>query len=405
MAVSNTPRPLPLRSRRIVLGVAGSISAYKAFDLARRLEEAGAMVDVALTSNAARFAPVITFKNLVSGVVADSMWTSDTPELHVEIGRCADACVIAPATATTLAKLAYGMGDSLVTLTALTTTAPLLVAPAMDAQMYAQPAVQANVETLRERGVEIIGPVAGRLASGHEGLGRLADPMEIAGAVRAAIGRRVGDLQRRHVVITAGGTREAIDPVRYVGNRSSGKMGFALAEAARDRGAVVTLITTQPPPVGLTGVAVESVESAAAMLAALQRAITTCDALIMAAAVADYQPREASAQKLKKRDRNSLILDLEENPDLLASLQGGFVRVGFAAETQNVLVNAQEKLAKKRLDLIVANDVTAEGSGFGTETNCVTLIGREGTPEALPLLHKYDVALRVMDRLTALLPR
>ena len=405
MAASNTPRPLPLRDRRVVLGVTGSIAAYKAFDLARRLEEAGATVDVALTSNAARFAPVFTFKNLVHGVVADSMWTSDTPELHVELGRGADAYVIAPATATTLAKLAYGIGDSLVTLTALTTTAPLLVAPAMDAQMYAHPAVQANVETLRTRGVEIVGPVMGRLASGHEGLGRLADPLEITGAVRAAIGRRVGDLQKRHVVITAGGTREAIDPVRYVGNRSSGKMGFALAEAARDRGAAVTLITTQPPPAGLTGVAVELVESAAAMLAALQRATATSDALIMAAAVADYRPREASAQKLKKRDRDALSLDLEENPDLLASLQGGFVRVGFAAETQDVLVNAQEKLAEKRLDLIVANDVTAEGSGFGTETNCVTLIGREGTPESLPLLHKYDVALRVLDRIAALLPR
>ena len=399
------PAPQPLRARRVVLGVSGSISAYRAFEIARRLQEAGATVDVALTPNGARFAPSFTFRNLVAGVVSEDMWTTaEEPELHVALGRQANALVIAPASATTIAKLAQGIGDNLPTLTALATTAPIAVAPAMDSDMFANPAVQANLETLKARGVMIVGPARGRLASGRVGLGRLAEPAEIVGATRALLGRHEGALRSRHVLVTAGGTREPIDPVRYVGNRSSGRMGFALAAAARDRGAAVTLVTTQEPPAGLYGVIVERVETAEEMRAAVRKRREGIDALIMAAAVADYRPLEAAAEKIKKDPAGAArTLELEETVDILADLAGGgrFVMVGFAAETENLLANAARKLTAKGLDLIVANDVSAEGSGFGSETNAVTLLAPEREPEALPLLHKYDVACAVLDRVAA----
>ncbi|MEE9277451.1 MAG: bifunctional phosphopantothenoylcysteine decarboxylase/phosphopantothenate--cysteine ligase CoaBC [Dehalococcoidia bacterium] len=405
--MSGAPPPAPLKGRRIVLGVSGSIAAYKAFEVARRLEDAGATVDVALTANAARFAPPFTFRNLVRGVVSDDMWATDVePELHVELGRRADALIIAPASATTIAKLAHGIGDSMVTLTALATAAPLALAPAMDAQMYAHPAVQTNLETLKARGVLIVGPARGRLASGREGLGRMLEPAEIVGAVRALLGRSDGDLSGRHIVISAGGTREAVDPVRYVTNRSSGRMGFALAEAARDRGAAVTLVSTQAPPDGLFGVVVDRVESAEEMKAAIDHRLPGTDALIMAAAVADYRPKQQAPQKIKKEAAGAeLTIELEENPDILGSAEGRFVKVGFAAETEDLIANAAKKLDSKGLDLIVANDVTASDAGFASETNRVVLIGRGGEQEALPLLHKYDVAQRVLDRVVALLQR
>ena len=401
------PVPQPLRERRIVLGVSGSIAAYRAFEIARRLQEAGATVDVALTPNASRFAPSFTFRNLVGGVVSDDLWTTEEdPELHVGLGRGADALVIAPASATTIAKLANGIGDNLPSLTALATMAPIAVAPAMDSVMFANPAVQANLETLKSREVMIVGPARGRLASGHVGLGRLADPAEIVGATRALLGRRDGALRSRHVLVTAGGTREAIDPVRYVGNRSSGRMGFALAAAARDRGAAVTLVSTQAPPPGLYGVIVVRVESAAEMQEAVAKRREGIDALIMAAAVADYRPARVAAEKMKKgRGEAGRTLELEETVDILAEMAGvarrRFVTVGFAAETEDLLANAERKLQAKGLDLIVANDVSAEGSGFGSETNAVTLLAPGGEPEALPLLHKYDVACTILDRVAA----
>ena len=402
---SGPPPPAPLQAHRIVLGVSGSIAAYKAFEIARRLEEAGATVDVALTSNAARFAPPFTFHNLVRGTVADDMWaTGMPPELHVELGHRADLMLVAPASATTLAKLAHGIGDSMLTLTALATRAPLLLAPAMDSAMWGHPAMQANVEILRSRDVVFAGPVAGRLASGATGVGRLLDPAEIVGAARAVLGRTHGDLRSRHLLITAGGTREAIDPVRYVGNHSSGKMGFALAEAARDRGAAVTLVTTQAPPPGMHSVVVVQVESAAEMQAAITQRAAGLDALIMAAAVADYRPKDAETQKIKKDDAgDALRLDLEQTEDMVATAQGRFVKIGFAAETQDLLANAEKKLTAKGLDLIVANDISAAGSGFGTDTNQVTLLDRDGGRDALPLLHKYDVAMRVLDRVVQLM--
>ncbi|MXY79160.1 MAG: bifunctional phosphopantothenoylcysteine decarboxylase/phosphopantothenate--cysteine ligase CoaBC [Chloroflexi bacterium] len=395
--------PRPLAGRRIVLGVTGSIAAYRAFEIARRLQEAGATVDVALTPNASRFAPAFTFRNLVGGVVSDDLWTTaEDPELHVALGRRADALLVAPASATTIAKLAQGIGDNLPTLTALATRAPVAVAPAMDSVMFAHPAVQANLETLKARGVMIVGPERGRLASGQVGLGRLSEPADVVGATRALLGRHDGALRGRHVLVTAGGTREAIDPVRYVGNRSSGRMGFALAEAARDRGAAVTLVGTQAPPPGLYGVIVERVESAEEMRTAVARRREGIDALIMAAAVADYRPAEPAAEKIKKAGQGGApTLELEQTTDIVAEASGRFVKVGFAAETEDLLANAAKKLAAKGLDLIVANDVGAEGSGFGSETNQVTLLAPGEEPAALPLLHKYDVACAVLDRVAA----
>ena len=401
MTAGEAPAPRPLARRRVALGVSGSISAYKAVELARRLEDAGAIVDVALTPSAARFIPALTFRSLVHGEVAGDLWDAAAPaEQHVAMGRRAEALIVAPASATTLAKLAQGIGDNPVTLTALASAAPLIVAPAMDHVMYNQAAVQANLDALKARGVLVAGPAAGRLASGARGLGRLLEPAELAGAVRSAIGRAVGPMRGRHVIVTAGGTREPIDPVRFVGNRSSGKMGFALAEAARDRGAVVTLVTTQAPPAGLFGVVVRRVETAVEMQAEIAKSAPGADALIMAAAVADYRPAEATEEKLKKSaDGEARMLELVENPDVVASVEGSLLKVGFAAETSDLIANAQAKIAKKGLAFIAANDVSQEDAGFAVETNRIVLLDAAGGVERLPLLHKYDAAAAIYERL------
>jgi len=309
--------------------------------------------------------------------------------------------VIAPASATTLARLAYGLADNMVALTALATTAPVIVAPAMDGQMWEHAATAANVATLRERGVIFVGPEEGRLASGHTGLGRLVETATIVGAIRMVLGAR-GDLAGKRVVVSAGGTHEPIDPVRFVGNRSSGKMGFAIAEAARDRGAAVTLVSgpvALPTPYGVERV---DVNTTAEMAAAVATATAGCDALIMAAAPADFRPSRPVDQKIK-RSGESIAVELVPNADILAGLKGRFLKVGFAAETQNLRANAEAKIAKKGLDLIVANDVTAPNAGFAADTNLVTLIDAEGTVQELPLLPKYDVAQRILDRVVDLL--
>ncbi len=406
-APASTPTPQPLRGRRVTLGVTGSISAYKSVEAARRLEDAGAIVDVALTPSAARFIPPLTFRSLVQGEVAADLWDPAAPaEQHVAMGRRADAMLVAPASATTIAKLAQGIGDNPVTLTALATSAPLVVAPAMDSVMYGQPAVQANLELLKARGVFISGPAIGRLASGGRGLGRLLEPIELAAAVRSAIGRTVGALRGRHIIVTAGGTREPIDPVRYVGNHSSGKMGVAVAEAARDQGAAVTLITTQPPPAGRYGIVVRAVETALEMQQEIQQAARGAHALVMAAAVADYRPAETAASKLKKQDAQTdgqadgLTLALVENPDVIASIEAPrLLKVGFAAETDDLIANAQAKIAKKGLAFIAANDVSQPDAGFQVDTNRVVLLDPDGGVERLPLLHKYEVAQALLERL------
>lgn len=393
----------PLAGRNIVLGVCGSIASYKAAEIASRLVQAGARVDVAMTSSALEFVTPLTFRALTGRQpYVDIFRDGAEGEAHVELARRADLLLIAPASASTMARLAHGLAEDFVSLTALATVAPVLIAPAMDSQMWEHTATQANRALLEERGVEFLGPLAGRLASGRVGSGRLMEPEAIVDRLKARLGRERGDLAGQRVVVTAGGTREAIDPVRYVGNRSSGKMGYALAEAARDRGAIVTLITSAglPKPAGIEVVAVES---AAQMLDAVQAACTHADALIMAAAVADYRPVEAAAQKMKKDGRGSLSIDLVETTDIIASVQGDLIKVAFAAETQDLLANAQKKLASKGAQFVVANDVTASDAGFAVDTNRVTIIDVDGGQESLPLMLKYDVSWRVLDRVAALL--
>ena len=397
-------RTLPLEGRHVVLGVTGSIAAYKAADLASKLRQAGAELEVVMTPAATRFVTPLTFQSLSARPVVIDMFSAAEAEAHVEVARRADALVIAPATADCIAHLASGATPNMVTLTALATTAPVLIAPAMDNQMWEHPATRANVEILRARGVAIVGPASGRLASGRTGPGRLSEPVEIVGALRALLGATSGDFAGRHVVVSAGGTREAIDPVRYVGNHSTGMMGFAIAEAARDRGARVTLVTA---PVALdTPVGVERVDvtSAEQMLAALAAATTESDAIIMSAAPADFRPAAAATQKIKKTDdRVDMTVEMVKNPDIIATLAGGGVRVGFAAETENLADFARAKLTAKRLDLIVANDVTAAGSGFGTETNEVVIFHASGESEALPLMSKLAVGHAILDRVAKLL--
>jgi len=397
-----TPSPLPLSGKHVALGVTGSISAFKAADLASKLRQAGATVEVVMTPAATQFVTPLTFQSLTGRPVVVDMFAAAEAEAHVEVARRADVFVIAPATADCLARLAHGMTSDMVTLTALATTAPILTAPAMDNQMWEHPATQENVTTLRNRGVEFVGPMEGRLASGRSGLGRLAEVPQVVGAVRMLIGQRSGDLAGRHIVVSAGGTQEPLDPVRYVGNRSTGKMGFAIAEAARDRGAHVTLVTG---PVALEtpyGIHRVDVNTVAEMLVALEQATADSDAIIMSAAPADYRPANPSAHKLKKSsDEGALDIGLVKNPDIIATLPAGGVRVGFAAETRNLEEYARQKLPAKRLDFIVANDVSAAGSGFGTDTNQVTIFHSDGRHEELPMMTKYAVGLAILDRVAA----
>lgn len=395
----------PLRGARVVLGVSGSISCYKAVEIASRLVQAGAHVDVALTRHAAEFVTPLTFRSITAREPYLDMWHphGEFGEAHVELARRADVMVIAPATASTLARIANGLADDFVSLTALATTAPLLVAPAMDAQMWEHPATAANVATLRERGVQFLGPLAGRLASGRMGMGRLMEPDAIVDAVRARLAAVRGDLAGRRIVVTAGGNREAIDPVRYIGNRSSGKMGYAIAEAARDRGAEVVIISTVSLPVP-AGARVVAVESHRQMMDAVMRECAEADALVMAGAVADYRPATAADHKIKREAAGDIVIPLVENADIIASTpttssRGTMVKVAFAAETDDLIANAVSKLKKKGARMIVANDVSATDAGFGVDDNRVTILNDEGVREDLPLMTKYAVGHAILDRL------
>ena len=395
-------RQSPLAGRRVALGVTGSIAACKAADLCSKLRQLGAEVEVIMTPAATKFVTPLTFQSLTGREVVVDMFVAREAEAHIEVARRADALVVAPATADCIANLAAGQTPDMVTLTALATRAPILVAPAMDAQMWEHPATRANCETLRGRGVSFVGPKEGRLATGRMGAGRMAEPLEVAGALRAMLGRATGDLTGRTIVVSAGPTQEPLDPVRFIGNHSTGKMGFAIAEAARDRGARVTVVAG---PIALEtpyGVERIDVSTVAQMLAALETATADADALIMSAAPADFRPASAAEHKIKKTDDSpELTLSLVKNPDIVASLPGGGIRVGFAAETRDLADYAKKKLVSKRLHFIVANDVTAAGSGFGTETNQVTIFHDDGRVEELPLQSKYAVGHAILDRVTA----
>lgn len=397
--------PRPLQDKNIVLGVTGSIACYKAVDLASKLSQAGARVDVVMTESATKFVSPITFRSITHRPVVTDMFdpASELGIHHVAVAERADIVVVAPATADFIAKAANGLADDALGTTILATTAPILIAPAMDGHMYENIATQENLERLRGRGVSIAGPASGHLASGLSGKGRLLETPELLGHVALVLGRN-GDLAGRKVVVSAGGTQEPIDPVRIITNRSSGKMGYAIAEAARDRGAQVTLVAAPTALDDPTGVEVRPVASVAEMREAVLAACVGADVLVMAAAVSDYRPAQTAPQKIKKdADSEGMVLCLRKNDDFFKEVPTDVLRVGFAAETESLVSNAQAKLREKGLDLIAANDVTEEGSGFEVETNKVTLIDREGRTEALPLMDKYDVGHRILDRAVELM--
>ena len=386
-----------LEGRRIVLGVCGGIAAYKAVDLCRRLVDAGAHVVPVMTAGAEHFLGRTTLSALASEPVQTSLWNEASPIPHTRLGQSADLIVVAPATARLLAAYAAGLSSDLLTNTLLATRAPVVVCPAMHTEMWEHPAVQANIATLRSRGVHIVEPEAGRLAGGDTGTGRLAAPERILAAIVRVLSG--GDLAGTHVVVSAGGTREPIDAVRVIANRSSGKQGYAIAAEASARGAQVTLVSTVDLAVPF-GVTVLAVETAAQMEAALTGLAPAADVVVMAAAVADFRPVAAVPGKIKK-DQGVPQIVLEPTPDILAGLgatkPAGQVLVGFAAETSDLLVHAAAKLQRKHLDLIVANDVAAPGVGFQHDTNAVTLLGADGTTRTVALADKRAIAKAVLD--------
>lgn len=394
----NPEQKPPLEGKRVVLGVTGSIAAYKAADIASKFVQAGADVDVIMSSAATQFVGVSTFEALTHRPVTTGLWEAHS-ELsidHVALALRADCVVIAPATANTIAKLALGIADDPLTATILATEAPIIVAPAMDTDMYASPSTQRNVKTLTDDGVILAGPASGRLASGLVGQGRLVDTETIVGLVRQAIGKN-GDYAGRTVIVSAGGTRQPIDPVRFISNRSTGKMGYAIAEAARDRGAHVTLVTASDisVPAGIRVIQVETVDQ---MRDAIVPESHDSDLLVMAAAISDFTPAKVSSSKIKKSDGEVPRIELVKVEDFMPLATGPrLIKVAFAAETDDVIQNATAKAAPKGAAFVVANDVSEPGSGFGTDTNRVTFVNQDGSVVAQPLMSKLDVAHAILD--------
>ncbi|MCB0033283.1 MAG: bifunctional phosphopantothenoylcysteine decarboxylase/phosphopantothenate--cysteine ligase CoaBC [Anaerolineales bacterium] len=393
-----------LKQKRIILAVTGSIACYKSLDLASKLTQAGALVDVVMSSAAQQFVTALAFRSVTGRPVYTDMWDEREHVQHVNLGETADLLVVAPATANTMAKMAQGLADNLVTLTAISVRCPILVAPAMDGGMYEHPATQANVNILRERGVRFVGPAEGRMASGLIGKGRMVEPEELLGQIRIALGSN-NMLAGKHVVVTAGPTREKIDPVRFITNRSTGKQGVALAQAALDAGANVTLIlgpVEVAPPYGAQVVHVLSTQE---MHDATVAAVEKADVLLMAAAVSDFRPSAAADQKLKKTQAQEwgMAIGLERTLDILEAVkqqrdETGYPQVvlGFAAETQNAFDYGRDKLRRKGLDFIAINDVTAKGAGFGVDTNRVTLLNQKGELARFPLQSKAEVAEQIV---------
>lgn len=393
-----------LTGKTIVLGVTGGIAAYKSAEITRLLVNEGALVRVIMTKNAQEFITPLTLQTLSGNPVSTETFslTQESEIGHIRLADTADLVLIAPATADVIAKLAHGLADDLLTTVLLATTAPVLVAPAMNVHMYANPAVQENIRTLANRGYRFVEPGEGFLACGYEGKGRLADPEDIVEETRAALTRK--DLSTERIIVTAGANAEPIDPVRFITNRSTGKMGYAMARVAWRRGAEVTLVSGPTSLLPPRGVRFLSVRTAREMQQAVMSHYAQATIVVAAAAVADYRPAHVASQKLKKQEGNFTI-ELMRNPDILAELsqqKGNRLLVGFATETEDVVQNAARKLRKKNLDMIVANDVTQEGAGFGYDTNIVTLIDRSERIETLPLMSKDEVAHAVYDRLLAL---
>jgi phosphopantothenoylcysteine decarboxylase/phosphopantothenate--cysteine ligase len=392
-----------LAGARVILGVTGGIAAYKAVEVCRRLVDAGAHVVPVMTRGAEHFIGATTLSALASEPVQTSLWDGPTPIPHTRLGQAADLVIVVPATARILGAYAAGLSTDLLTNVLLATRAPVLVCPAMHTEMWEHPAVAENMATLRRRGVHVVEPAVGRLAGGDAGAGRLADPADIVAAAARILDPRSKDLLDTTVVVTAGGTREPIDAVRVIANRSSGKQGYAVAAEAAERGADVVLVSTVELPAP-HGVRVVAVETAAEMQAAVE-AEGDAEVIVMAAAVADFRPKAAAEGKIKKRDGVPEIV-LEPTPDILAGLgaakRPGQVLVGFAAETDDLLANAAAKLRAKHLDLIVANDVAAPGVGFGHDTNAVTLLRPDADPVTVDLRDKRAIAREILDVVVAL---
>lgn len=391
-----------LQGKKIVLGVTGGIAVYKAVDLVSRLRKAGCEVRVVMTEHAQQFVTPLSFKEISGNAVATSMWNANQEfnVEHIALANWADAFLVAPATANILAKMACGIADDLLSTTLLAAQAPIVVCPAMNTGMYQNPATQENIAKLQERGVTVMPPAVGHLACGTSGPGRLPEPQQIVEFMSAFFAGREGDLRGLRVLVTAAGTREPIDPVRYVGNRSSGKMGYAVAQMAAERGADVLLISGPSALAAPPNVRVVNVETTNEMLEACLAAYGDVDIVIKAAAVADYRPRDVADQKIKKKTDDALTVVMDKNPDILKTLgakKEQQVLVGFAAETQNLLANAREKVVKKNLDMIVANDVTAAGAGFNSDTNIVKFLFANGDVRELEQMPKVDVANRILD--------
>ena len=392
-----------LKGKKIVLGVTGGIAVYKAVDLVSRLRKQGCQVRVVMTEHAQQFVTPLTFKEISGNQVAVSMWSSNQEfnVEHIALANWADAFVVAPATANILAKMAYGLADDLLSTTLLAAQAPIVVCPAMNTGMYENAATQENIAKLQGRGVTVMPPAVGKLACGTSGAGRLPEPQEIVEFLSAFFAKREGDLCGLKVLVTAAGTREPIDPVRYVGNRSSGKMGYAVAQMAAERGAEVLLVSGPSALAIPANVKAVKVETTNEMLEACLAAYDDVDIVIKAAAVADYRPRDVADQKIKKKTDDALTVVMDKNPDILKTLGGKKthqVLVGFAAETQNLLENARDKVVKKNLDMIVANNLKVAGAGFGTDTNLVTIITKE-KERSLKLMSKEMVADEILNEI------
>ncbi len=399
MNISDSIGPT-LIGKRIVLGVTGSIAAYKAVALLRTLIREGAVVQVVMTQSATKFVTPLTFEVLSGHPVSTDIFEAHQEMKHLSMPAQADAIVIAPATANCLAKVAMGLGDDLLSTMLLTSQCPLVVAPAMDGGMWTHPSVQEHVKTLCERGTVVVNPEIGPLASGQTGQGRLAEEGRILEALQTALAPQ-RDWQGHRVLVSAGPTQEPIDPVRFISNRSSGKMGYAVAEAAQARGAQVVLVTGPTALPIPRGVEVVSVATAEDMLKALSTRLAWSTTVIMAAAVADFRPTHPASEKLKKQGHIGQTLDLERTTDILAALSAQRttqLMVGFAAETSDLTAHAQAKLRAKGLDLIVANDVTRKGAGFGSDQNAATLIDRHGMMTELPLMQKRALADAILNR-------
>ena len=391
-----------LKGKKIVLGVTGGIAVYKAVDLVSRLRKQGCQVRVVMTEHAQQFVTPLTFKEISGNQVAVSMWSSNQEfnVEHIALANWADAFVVAPATANIIAKMAYGLADDLLSTTLLAAQAPIVVCPAMNTGMYENAATQENIAKLQGRGVTVMPPAVGKLACGTSGAGRLPEPQEIVEFLSAFFAKREGDLCGLKVLVTAAGTREPIDPVRFVGNRSSGKMGYAVAQMAAERGAEGLLVSGPSALAIPANVKAIKVETTNEMLEACLESYEAADIVIKAAAVADYRPRDVADQKIKKKTDDALTVVMDKNPDILKTLgaqKTHQVLVGFAAETQNLLENARDKVVKKNLDMIVANDVTAAGAGFNADTNIVKFLFANGEVRSLEQMPKVDVANCILD--------